>query len=159
MDEDAIVNEVSFKRPDGVESVVRDDASIAAYGRRSKSIEVDVDTDAQATDAAYAVLNPYSDPIVRCDTVIFRTTATPALFPLALGVELGDKIRLADLPEAAPDVTADFYVESVQTDVTVNGPTPEWVTTLALSPATASDVWVLEDDNLGLLDVSTSLAW
>jgi hypothetical protein len=159
MDEDAIVNEVSFKRPDGVESVVRDVASIAAYGRRSKSIEVDVDTDSQARDAAYAVLNPYADPVVRCDSVTFRPTATVALFPLALGVEVGDKMRLADLPDAAPDVTVDFYVESVQTDVTVNGPTPEWITTLALSPATASDVWVLEDDALGLLDVSTSLAW
>jgi hypothetical protein len=159
MDEDSIVNEVTFTRPDGVQGVVRDDASIAAYGRRSKSITVNVDTDAQASDAANAVLNPYSDPIVRCDSITFRATATPALFPLVLGVEMGDKIRLADLPVSAPSGTADFYVESVQTDVVVNGPTPEWTTNLALSPASASDVWVLEDDLLGILDVSTSLAW
>ncbi|MEU9975086.1 LamG-like jellyroll fold domain-containing protein [Streptomyces sp. NPDC051014] len=159
MDEDRIINEVSYKRTNGIEGVLKDQASIDAFGRKSKSIELRVTSDSSVQDAAYNLLGDYSQPVVRCDSVTLNCSATPDLFFVALGVEVGDRITLADLPSQAPESSLDFYVEAIQTDVSVNGGTVEWVTSLSLSPAGNSDVWVLEDPTLGRLDRTSVLAY
>ncbi|MFJ5997546.1 LamG-like jellyroll fold domain-containing protein [Streptomyces sp. NPDC092370] len=159
MDEDRIINEVTYKRRNGTEGVLKDQASIAAYGRKSASIELGVTSDQAIQDAAYTRLNTYAQPMVRCDSVTLKASATPGLFIVALGVEIGDRITLTDLPTAAPDSELDFYVEAIDTDVSVNGSTLEWVTTLSLSPADGSDVWILEDSTLGRLDRTAVLAY
>ena len=159
MDEDRIINEVSYKRTNGIEGVLKDQASIDAFGRKSKSLELRVTSDSAVQDAAYSLLGDYSQPVVRCDSVTLNCSATPALFLVALGVEIGDRITLADLPSQAPEANLDFYVEAINTDVSVSGGTLEWVTTLSLSPAGNSDVWVLEDPTLGRLDRTTVLAY
>lgn len=159
MDEDRIINEVSYKRKNGIEGVLKDQASIDAYGRKSTSLELGVTADSAVQDAAYTLLNTYAEPMVRCDSVTLKASATPALFLVALGVEVGDRITLTDLPTAAPDTELDFYVEAIDTDVSVSGGTLEWVTALSLSPADGSDVWILEDSTLGRLDRSAVLAY
>jgi hypothetical protein len=159
MDEDRIINEVSYKRKNGIEGVLKDQASIDAYGKKSTSLELAVTADSAVQDAAYTLLNTYADPMVRCDSVTLKASATPGLFLVALGVEVGDRVTLTDLPTAAPDTELDFYVEAIDTDVSVSGGTLEWVTTLSLSPADGSDVWVLEDSTLGRLDRTAVLAY
>ncbi|MGA4950447.1 LamG-like jellyroll fold domain-containing protein [Streptomyces lydicamycinicus] len=159
MDEDQVVNEVAYKRPNGVDSTVRDNTSIRAYGRKTKSIELRVTTDTAVLDAAYSLLTVYANPIVRCDQVTLNVTATPALYPIVLGIEIGDRITLGDLPASAPASSFDFYVEAIDTEVHGNGTAPEWTTTLSLSPAGATDVWVLEDPTLGRLDGPVGLAY
>ncbi|MDG9711156.1 LamG-like jellyroll fold domain-containing protein [Streptomyces sp. DH10] len=156
MDGDQVVNEVAYKRPNGVDSTVRDNTSISTYGRKSRSLELRVTTDEAVLDAAYSMLTFYSNPIVRCDQVVLRPTATPALFPIALGIEIGDRITLADLPDAAPASSFDFYVEAIDIQVDANGTAPVWVVTLSLSPASATDVFVLEESTL---DSSVGLAY
>jgi hypothetical protein len=159
MDDDRIINEVTYKRKNGIEGVLKDQASIDAYGRKSTSIELSVTSDQEIQDTAYTTLNTYAQPMVRCDSVTLKASATPNLFLVALGVEIGDRITLTDLPTAAPDSELDFYVEAIDTDVSVNGGTLEWVTTLSLSPADGSDVWILEDSTLGRLDRTAVLAY
>jgi hypothetical protein len=159
MDDDRIINEVTYKRKNGLEGVLKDQASISAYGRKSTSIELSVTSDQSIQDAAYTLLNTYAQPMVRCDSVTLKASATPGLFLVVLGVEVGDRITLTDLPTAAPDSELDFYVEAIDTDVSVNGGTLEWVTTLSLSPADGSDVWILEDSTLGRLDRTAVLAY
>ncbi len=159
MDEDRIINEVTYKRTNGIEGVLKDQGSINAYGRKSKGIELRVTSDSSVQDAAYSMLNRYSKPVVRCDSVTLNASATPDLFLIALGVEVGDRITLSDLPSQAPESSLDYYAEAIQTDVTVNGGTLVWVTTLSLSPAENSDVWILDDPTLGRLDRTTFLAY
>lgn len=159
MDIDRIVNEVAYKRPGGIESVVKDSDSIEAYGRKSKSVELRVTTDTAVQDAAYTLLNVYAEPSVRCDSVTLNASATPALFLPVLGVEIGDRITLSDLPTAAPDSSADYYVEAIDTAVQADGGALTWETTLSLSPAANSDVWLLEDATLGRLDRTAVLAY
>jgi hypothetical protein len=159
MDDDRVINEVTYKRTGGVEGVLKDQASINAYGRKSKSIERRVTLDRSVQDAAYSLLNHYSKPIVRCDSVTLNCSATPNLFSVALAAEIGDRITLDDLPSQAPESNLDYYVEAIETDVSVEGGTLEWVTTLSLSPAENSDVWVIEDPTLGRLDRTTVLAY
>jgi hypothetical protein len=91
--------------------------------------------------------------------VSLNASATNALFPVVLGVEIGDRVKLTDLPVGAPAPTYEFYVEAIDTTVSVNGGTSQWVTALSLSPATASDVWVVEDVTNGILDATTILAY
>jgi hypothetical protein len=159
MDDDRIINEVTYKRKNGLEGVLKDQASISSFGRKSTSIELGVTSDQAIQDAAYTLLNTYSEPMVRCDSVTLKASATPELFFPLLSVEIGDRITLTDLPTAAPDSELDFYVEAIDTDVSVNGGTLEWVTTLSLSPADGSDVWILEDPTLGRLDRTAVLAY
>jgi hypothetical protein len=159
MDDDRIINEVTYKRKNGLEGVLKDQASISAFGRKSTSIELGVTSDQAIQDAAYTLLNTYSEPMVRCDSVTLKASATPELFFPLLSTEIGDRITLSDLPTAAPDSELDFYVEAIDTDVSVNGGTLEWVTTLSLSPADGSDVWILEDSTLGRLDRTAVLAY
>ncbi|MFB7185208.1 LamG-like jellyroll fold domain-containing protein [Streptomyces sp. NPDC056230] len=159
MDQDRIINEVTYSRPGGSAATVSDAASRAAYGRKSKSIDLRVTSDTEAAGAAYGLLNAYAAPSVRCDQVTLNPTATAALFPVTLGIEIGDRITLADLPSSAPASSFDFYVEAIETSVEGNGTAPEWTTVLSLSPAAASDVWVLEDPALGRLDGPVGLAY
>ncbi|MET9729334.1 LamG-like jellyroll fold domain-containing protein [Streptomyces sp. NPDC006458] len=156
MDGDQVVNEVAYKRPEGVESTLRDNTSISTYGRKSRSIELRVTDDSAVVDAAYAMLSSYANPIVRCDQVVIKPTATPALFSVMLGIEIGDRITLADLPNAAPASSFNFYVEAIDIQVDANGTAPIWVATLSLSPASATDVFVLGDSPL---DGSFGLAY
>jgi hypothetical protein len=148
MDGDQVVNEVAYKRPDGVESTLRDNTSISTYGRKSRSIELRVTQDSAVVDAAYSMVSIYANPIVRCDQVVLKPTATPALFPIVLGIEIGDRITLADLPDTAPASSSEYYVEAIDIQVDADGTTPVWVATLSLSPASATDVFVLEDSAL-----------
>jgi hypothetical protein len=159
MDEDKIVNEVNYQRTGGTSGTLKDQPSIDLYGRRSKSLELSITSDSEVQDASYTLLNLYADPIVRCDTVTLKATATPNLFGVVLGVEIGDRITLTDLPAQAPSSSMDFFIESIDTTVTAQGGTPEWVTTLALSPASGYDVWLLEDPVLGRLDRTAVLAY
>ncbi|MFI8890514.1 LamG-like jellyroll fold domain-containing protein [Streptomyces paradoxus] len=156
MDGDQVVNEVAYKRPNGVESTLRDNTSIRTYGRKSRSIELRVTEDSAVVDAAYSLVTFYANPIVRCDQVVLKPTATPALFPIALGIEIGDRITLADLPDASPAPSFDYYVEAIDIQVDANGTAPIWVVTLSLSPASATDVFVLEES---ALDSSFGLAY
>jgi hypothetical protein len=159
MDDDKVINEVNYTRTGGVSATVRDSTSIAAFGRKSKSLELSITGDTAVTDAAYSLLNVYAEPIVRCDQVSLNASATNALFPVVLGVEIGDRVKLTDLPVGAPAPTYEFYVEAIDTTVSVDGGTSQWVTSLSLSPATASDVWVVEDVTNGILDATTILAY
>ncbi|MDT0472787.1 hypothetical protein RM863_11685 [Streptomyces sp. DSM 41014] len=159
VDEDRVVNEVTFTRPEGADGIDRDLPSIATYGRKKKNIELHVTTDQEIMDAASAVVNSYREPVLRFEEVTFKSSAAPALFPFVLGVEVGDRVRLVDLPSQSPVSSMDFYVESVKISVTCEGATPEWVTVLSLSPASIADVWLLEDDGFGVLDDTTVLAW
>lgn len=159
MDEDSIVNEVTYKRANGAEGVLRDRDSIAAYGRKSQALEMGVASDSVVLDAAYTLLNLYSEPRVKCTKVTLRATATQALFPVILGLEIGDRITLADMPTYAPEPSMDFFVEAISMDVKQDGSSAEWVVDLSLSSADESDVWILEDPSLGRLDTSTVLAY
>jgi hypothetical protein len=159
MDEAKILNEVTYKRTNGIAGTVRNADSVATYGRKSTSIERRITLDSEIQDAAYSLLNTYATPGVRCDQVTLNASATPGLFLIALGVEVGDRITLADLPTAAPDSSADFYVEAVNIQASADGGTPEWTATLSLSPASASDVWLLEDPILGRIDRTAVLAY
>lgn len=158
MDEDRLINEVTYQRTGGISGVLRDADSIATYGRKTKSLDLPITSDSEVQDASYTLLNIYADPIVRCDQVTLMATATPGLFGIALGIEIGDRITLSNLPASAPASSMDFYVEAVNTQVTADG-TNNWVTTLNLSPASQSDIWLLEDPILGRLDRTAVLAY
>ncbi|MFD6970135.1 LamG-like jellyroll fold domain-containing protein [Streptomyces sp. NPDC059949] len=159
IDGDRIINEVVYKRPDGGEGVLRDKASIEAYGRKSKSLEARLDLDSDIQNAAYSLLNHYSTPPVRCDSMTLKASATPALFLVALGAEIGDRVTLADLPGQAPEDRLDYYVEAIETTVSVRGATLDWITSFSLSPASNSDVWLLDDPTLARLDRAAVLAY
>lgn len=124
----------------GVTRVIDTD-SVARYGAIADSVDLAVTTDDEVISAANWQLYVYADPPPRMPTVTWQASTNPTgLFPLLLPRELGDRIRLDDLPATVPDGPLDAFVEQIThgSGATAN----EWVSTFQLSPATRYDVSV-----------------
>lgn len=162
-DEDRIANEVIGKRALGGQTTATDQASINEYGRRTVTLELGVATDVEAADAANWFLYRYKDAIIRCDQLVISPTVNstdPVLaYYSTATAEVGYKVKVWDLPDAGPFTEAEFFLEGIQHDVSINGETPEWKTTLQLSPATNSNAAVLDDNAFGLLDDTAILTY
>jgi hypothetical protein len=159
MDEDRVVNDVTVTRPGGSTARASDAASIGEYGRKTREMTLRIDNDGEAWDAATWAVEQGKDAKVRIDGVTLNLGASDALWSVVLGLKLGDKIVLDELPEAAPFTTGEFFVEGIDHDCTVVGSGVEWMTQLRLSPAEDSDGWVLEDDENGILDSTTTAVY
>jgi hypothetical protein len=161
MDEDRIANEVIAKRAEGVQAVSSDAASIAEYGRRTTTLEIGVATDNEAADAAAWHLYRYKDPMIRCDQLVINFAAYDSVgdYFYTSNAEIGNLIRVGSLPEAGPFTEATFFIEGVQHDVSISGETPEWKTTLQLSPSTNTNACVLDDAEDAYLDDTAILTY
>lgn len=81
----------------------------------------------------------YKDADVRIGSVTLDPFIYPELWPWALGLEIGDRVTLDDLPSTAPATTLDFFIEGVAHDF---GP-DHFKTTFQLSPADDWEFWMV----------------
>lgn len=160
-DEQDVQNDVTVTNStSGAMYEVEADDSVALFGVKAQSYDVNVLSDQYAEQYAYHMVNRYGMPIVRVDGVTVNASAAAVgqLWAHVLGAAVGDKVTLAGLPSLAPAAAADFFVESVSHTVARDGARLTWTTGFDLSPAAAWDAWVLDDTNLGVLSESTVLA-
>ncbi|WP_239404635.1 hypothetical protein [Frankia sp. Cj3] len=135
LDDALIFNVVEVTRSTGGKILMRNDLSIATYGRRkAPALELAVPSDFEVLAAAQWRLLKYGGPTVRVDAIRFRPSAGSALWPLLLPLEPGDRITLAELPASAPSATGDFFVERITWKW---DPQAGWSLTLGLSPVEA----------------------
>ena len=124
----------------GVINIIDQD-SIDRYGAIADAVDLAVTTDDEVISAAYWRLYVYADPPPRLPTATWQASTSPtALFPLLLARELGDRIRLDELPATVPDGPYDAFVEQITHGS--GSSNQEWVTTFQLSPAAAYDISV-----------------
>lgn len=113
-DDQFVENLVRVKRAGGATSILRDDTSIARYGvRAADDIELAVTSEEEPIAAGRWRLEARATNRARVATLVLQPGARPALWPLALTVEVGDRIRVQGLPNLAPATTLDCIVESV----------------------------------------------
>ena len=139
-------------RRNGSVQVLKDTASQATYGPIGEDLDSWAVTDEMAASVGYWRLHERSTALTRCDQVVLKVSAIPLGFATIAGLSFGQRITLGDLPATAPYSSAEFIIEGIRHDVTVDGETYEWTTTLSLSPAEPWDVWILEDATFGYID-------
>jgi hypothetical protein len=151
-DNTLIYNDVTLDRTGGATVHVEDATSQAHYfGASPLSQTIGVDTDAQATDRANFLLGAYKDPHLRVEAITIRPSSNTALWPHALGRKIGDRITVKRHTGSAPDISADFFIESIDHNAPGDG---TWTTTWQLSPAGSgvSDFFVYEDATFGYIE-------
>jgi hypothetical protein len=125
-----ILNEITLRRPGGVDQTAADSGSRAKYGPRSHTDELLLVSDAATATRAAALLADYKDPVLRVRSIRFNP-AKDNKWVDALGVRLSDRYTWQFHPQQGWLISRDVFVEGVE-DRWVGA---EYVATWFLSPA------------------------
>jgi hypothetical protein len=150
-----VYNDVTVNNAGGVNPNVGDQASQASYGPRSYSRSVNVQSDREAADAATWILYTHKDPRQRIARLTIKPSSNPALWPVALGVKIGDRVTVTRRTSAFV-MSADYFVEKIGH----NQAPGQWTVTLELSPAALWPTpWILDDPTYSILGQTTTLGY
>jgi hypothetical protein len=170
-----LYGDVTVSRNNGAVTIGGSTADIATAHKRffGKAYDQNSDfaTDQQAQDQANWIFYTHNRPASRIARITVSPDSAPALWPFALGVEVGQRIRVNRRPKAANagagiTVSLDFFVENVTHDF-IDMDAGTWSTTLLLSPigtvtsqtGLTFQPWIVEDPTYGVLDSTTVLGY
>jgi len=153
-----IYNEIRISRAGGSFGYAADQPSIVQHGQRTlPPLTFGTNSDLEVQDAAAYLLDRHRNPVERIPQLVIDPSTNPALWPAALGLEIGDRITVNRRPFGAPAKTGDFHVEHIAH--AGDAKTGKWPVTFLLSPANIDNYWRLDDPVYGLLDLTTRLAY
>lgn len=134
----------------------RDGASILTYFYRFLDKTTGVSSITQCVNEANWWLDNYAQPHMRLATITIVPSSNPTLWPIALGLEIGDRVTVKRRPFGSANVISlDCYVEQIAHKVVADN--LDWETTFSLSPVRQSTYggvtdWIL---NVSQLDTDT----
>jgi len=134
IDRTFIRNDITGSRPNGAVQRVQDTTSQRQHRRITEPspLTINLPTDDQVLYALQWRLLHLAQPMVRIPQCSIKPVTSPALWPWALGLEVGDQITIANLPPTAPAPTTDVVIDAIDYGrVTAD----EWIVTFLLSPA------------------------
>jgi hypothetical protein len=138
-------------RVGGTEQVAQDAASqqLNLISTHKPSTDLLMQTDAVALDYAGFLLYQTKDPELRLTTLVILPQADPDnLYPLVLGLDFGDRIRITYNPPGGGTVTREVFIRGITHSIEEG----EWVTVFALQSAARWSFMVLDHNTLGKLD-------
>jgi hypothetical protein len=150
-----VYNAVEVDNADGFRATVTNAASQQQYFPRGYQRDVNLLDDDEVVDAATYLLAQHKDPHLRVNTITLNPAATPALWPVVLSLEIGQRVTVKRRASAANNgagltIAADFFVENISHD-SIDMGACTWTTTLYLSPVDLSQVGILNDSTYGQL--------
>lgn len=127
-----------------------DAASELAYFRSTLSRSTTLDREQDVTRYRDHLLAKYKQPALRVTEIEINPAANPSLWPTALGVKFGDRVRVKRRTPAFT-MSHDFYVlhRSHETGPGV------WKTKFQLVPIEPDQAWILGDATYGVLGSTT----
>lgn len=147
-EDDLIYNEVTVTSRTFPEQKVEDTDSQTAYLRRSYDRESLDSTPAAMRSTAQAILGKYKEPQLRIGSLTIKPRRDPALWPYALGLELGERITANRRPQGIGDpISQEVHIESIEHSGDAKAQT--WVTKWTLSSADTKTYWQLGVSRLG----------
>lgn len=152
-DNTEIFNEVEVSRTGGATVRVTDATSQDHYFASDNLTQtIGIESDAQTIDRANYLLGAYKDPHLRVQKITIVPSSNTTLWPHALGRKIGDRITVKKHAGSATDISADFFIESI--DHAVGDGT--WTTSWLLSPAGSgvSDFYKVGDATYGYIEGS-----
>lgn len=147
-----LANRVGVDREGGTLQTTENDASIALYGVRQLSLPgLLLDSDVQSKDMADFLSSIYSSPQTRiAELVVYLDALSDADRAQVVGLDLADVVSVLWTATGASSATTQVsVVEGVRHSTSYDG---LHVVTLALSPVTQTEVFVFDDDVLGVFD-------
>jgi hypothetical protein len=116
LDDSFLANEVIVKTAQNQSAYVKNDASIALYGKRSISIDTRLQTIAEAQQLANARIARYAVPSARLRTFTVYPQADPTTaYPKMLGLEIADRVTMRAQPTGSGSITnADYWIEGIE---------------------------------------------
>lgn len=108
----------------------RDQNSIKAYFTRNLDKTTGVAAISECLAEAEWVLENYAEPRLRLSRITIVPSANPDLWPVALSVEIGDRVTVRRRPFGGEDIELDCYIEQVSHRVMPN----KWEVVYSLSP-------------------------
>ncbi|MEU6347231.1 hypothetical protein ABZ883_40565 [Streptomyces sp. NPDC046977] len=129
-----LANQVTVTQESSGQTFYAPDAtSIANYFPRPLTRTINPSSALEAQDAAGYLLSRYRQPSTRVAGLRLHPSAMPALWPVALGLELGTRVRVMRRPPApAPPITIECFVEKIDWELADDN---EAFLTLQCSPA------------------------
>lgn len=133
---------------------VDDLTSQSNYGIRTLTRTLNAQDTYECQDAANYLVQRYKDPRERLQLVELSTSKNPTvLFPVALGVECGDRVRVNRRPQSAASITVDGFVDQIAHAYDDQG---SWTTTLQISPLDALTYGVFASMHTALTATASS---
>jgi hypothetical protein len=154
-DPQLVYNDVLVRNASGISPEATDVASQSAYGPRTLSRDVNTQFDTEASDAASWLLATHKAPHQRIATLTLDPASNPGVWPVALGMEIGDRVTVKRRTSAFT-MTADYFVESI-----AHRQDPQsWTVSLQCSPASLwKTPWLLNDATYSVLGSTTVLGY
>ena len=153
-----VYNDWLVSRSTGTVVRVADGPSKKANFPRGNTRTLNIHSDAETVDAANFLLNTYKTPQQRVAQISLNPATNPALWPVVLGMEIGDRVTVKRRT-AVGLMQADFFIEQIQHDFSVSQDTVAWTTKLQMSPAARYQVWIIGDPTYGVIGSTTKLGY
>ena len=152
LDDADVYNAAAVQRAGGALQSAKDATSQARYGVRNTPNDSGLlnASDGEMLDRANWEVTHFKNPIARLPAISIDLNADPGnLFPLVLGLEIGDRITVKRTPAGGGSTfTQDAIIERIEHTIGVDS----WHTVLSLFAAETSQYLVLDDAVLGKLD-------
>lgn len=132
VDDNDIVNVITATTRSGLAFRASNEASIAAYGERTQSVDSDLLHPSDVVKRANQQINRYKTPILRCPVITVDVAAAPDSMLDVFDLELGDNVMLADLPSTAPGDEMTVTIESISWEI--DSASRDWKVTFDVSP-------------------------
>lgn len=149
-DDTLLANLVRIARAGGTEQVAADVESQLRYLKRSfERSDLVMTTDDEALTYAEYVLYLLKDVELRFESLTLAPNRdTAALYPQALGRELGDRITVRWRPPGGAEIVRDCFIRGIAHQATTGG---MWQTTWALQDARRFDYLIIDHATRGVL--------
>lgn len=139
---------------DPLEYSTADTASQAKHGDYTVVFNLAYQTSPNvARDFANHLIGAYKDPHTRITGVTFIANSSAALMTAAMTCDIGSRVTIT---ETVSGINRDFFINAV--DYVVN-PGNILIVTWLLEPASAGQVWLLDDPLFSILDSTTKLGF
>jgi hypothetical protein len=136
-------------------------ASINQYGDRGQQLTSYFNSIQQSVDLANWLVNQYSQPQPRVQSVTFSPASNPAAFATLLELDIGDRVLFNRRPVGASQISLDVTVIGVHHNIDYKS--GKWDISYDLMPTVISSLAVktltLNDPVLGLLNSTNVIGW
>jgi hypothetical protein len=155
-DDELIRNRANIARVGGTTQTASDADSIArnlthTHNRTDLLLQTDTDADGYAR----TIVAAYADCELRFDALVLEPDDDDALWPVALGLRFGDRVRIRRRPPGGGDlIERECFIEGKDFDLSARG---KWRFVFALSDASHTGGFILDADVLD--DPDASLTW
>lgn len=161
-DRSQLYNEVQCTRKGGTMQTASDAAAKLEYFvRKLPETDLLATTDAEMADRANWMLSRRKDPRWRMDSLTIDPEGDDALWPVVLGLELGDRITVHHRPRGGQVIGGDYWIRQISIDIDEEF---RWRVVYGLSPAETTLYWHISDGTdeyapFAVLGTSTVLAY